>query len=264
MAEHDGFRVGTAERAFQQLIAAYRGAQYRSVVAQFTDLCRRLVHETQTGRDDADRAGWEQRVVATRLELVVKPRVVHVEVVSADQHVQAGRVAASHLEPVERRQRDDDREVAVDGRGRGGCEFRNRARGAETVVAHRPHRIAAPDQRGVERLERTTTSDPRTEIERRFDLPQPGFDGVEPVAELGCEDGRVEHGACAGRAAERSVDAGERGCTPVETLGGWRATVEHLVRMRDLPQQLGEVGGCAPSAAPHDADDAAHTETLEP
>ena len=74
----------------------------------------------------------------------------------AHEEVQAGGVAAAHLEPVDGRQRDLHRVERFERRDRrlGGRERGDLARGAQTVAPDGPHRVARPDEGGVDRLER--------------------------------------------------------------------------------------------------------------
>ena len=71
------------------------------------------------------------------------------------EQVEAGRVAAAHLEPVDRRQRDLHRMEPLeccDGRV-GARERGDLTRGAQSVATDGPHRVARPHERGVDVLE---------------------------------------------------------------------------------------------------------------
>ena len=103
-------RLARSRRAARGAAARRRGSAARSargVVAELTDLGRGLVDEREVAVGDAHRARREQRVGGARRD---RARAIVGSARSrpwpAHEHVQAGRVAAAHLEPVERRQRD--------------------------------------------------------------------------------------------------------------------------------------------------------------
>ena len=82
----------------------YRDRQ--CVVAEFADFRRVLVDEVDGARQHAHRAVLEQRIVEARAQQRLQGRRARVD--AADEHADAGGVAAADLEPVERRQRGLD------------------------------------------------------------------------------------------------------------------------------------------------------------
>ena len=103
----------------QQAVAADRGAQGGGVVAELADLGRRLVDERQDAVGHPDRAGREQRVVAAAGQPAGQLGIVEVEPVVPHEQVQPGRVPPPHLQAVDGRQRQLDRQEAGQ-RGRAG------------------------------------------------------------------------------------------------------------------------------------------------
>ena len=154
--EHgDARRVG-AQREPQQVVGADLGAEARGVVAELADLGRGLVDEREIAVGDAHRARREQRVGGAALEQPRDVGIGEIEIVTGDEHVQAGGVAAAHLEPVERRERDLDRVVAGErapAERTAAREILDRPGGREPVPLQRPHRVLARDERRVARLD---------------------------------------------------------------------------------------------------------------
>ncbi len=170
--EHDRGRSVRPQCEPQQLVVRDLLTQARSVVAELSDLGGGLVHEGQMSVGDADRARREQRIGAAQLHEARDRRVVEVEIVTRNEHVQSRGVATADLEPVERRQGDRDRVERVD-RAAVGTTTRQRlddARGAEAIVAHGPHRVLGCDQRRIERLDLQPIR--RVEIEPGLELGQ--------------------------------------------------------------------------------------------
>ena len=147
--EHRRLRGVGPQREAQQLVVADLRAQPRGVVAELTDLGRGLVDEREVAVGDAHRARGEQRIGAARRDQPRDRRVGEVEPVAGDEHVQPGGVAAAHLEPVERRQRDLDRVERVE-RGRPDGAPPTRSSTARAVPmrsrADRPQRVLARDR----------------------------------------------------------------------------------------------------------------------
>jgi hypothetical protein len=75
--------------------------------------------------------------------------------VVGDQHVKAGRVASTHLEPIERRQRLLDRQVRAEGRHTRAAarEDIDGGGGAQTIAFDGPRSILDAHQRGVDVFE---------------------------------------------------------------------------------------------------------------
>ena len=150
-ASTDASRGVGAQREAQQLVVADLRAQARGVVAELTDLGRGLVDEREMTVGRAHRAGGEQRIGGcARRRAARSVGIVEVETVPGHEHVQTGRVAAAHLEPVDRRQRD----LRSSGtrRARPGPTARRRARSStararsDAVLADRPERVLARDR----------------------------------------------------------------------------------------------------------------------
>ena len=117
VAEHGDLGVGAGQGPAEEAVAGDGGPHGPDVVAQLADLGRRLVDEGQAGPAGSGRwirpdgARPEQRVAGPGGDLGVG----RVEPVAGDQQVQAGGVAAPHLEPVDGRQGDLDRPVGLEG-----------------------------------------------------------------------------------------------------------------------------------------------------
>ena len=140
----------------QQVVGPDGVAQRPGVVAQLADLGGRLVDERQAPVDRPHRARAEQRVGGPAPQQPGDGGAVDVEAVVADEHVQAGRVAAPHLEPVDGRQRLLDRRVGLGRRPArlAAGQVGDGAGGADAVLRDGPHRVLEADDRGVDRLER--------------------------------------------------------------------------------------------------------------
>ena len=127
----------------------------------------------------------------------------------AHQQVEAGGVAAAHLEPVDGRQRDLDRQGRLDG-GDGGVgpgEGADLARGAQAVTADGPHRVACPDH-GCVHLLQLGGHEGRAEaaVELGLHPVEPGGELVDAVAD---QQGRLrvaQQRPHAGHAPELAVD----------------------------------------------------------
>ena len=143
MREHGRLRVVVAERQTQQLVGHDGLTDGTRVVAQLTDLGRRLVDEAQVPVAQTHRGRPEQTVGCALGELGAHRGSLEVEPVALDGHVHARGVTAAHLQPVERGQRDLDRRARLDRRNRrfGPRQLRHRPRGTEAIVAHGPHRV---------------------------------------------------------------------------------------------------------------------------
>ena len=129
-----------------------------------------------------------------------------IEVVTPDEHVQPGRVATAHLQPIDRGERLLDREVrprppstARDRRAR------RRAGGAESIVADRPERILEIDETGVGQLECAASRPGGVGVEWRFDVRGDRVELIEPGRRSRRRGRRARRGRGrrAGRAAAR-------------------------------------------------------------
>ncbi len=212
----------------------------------------------------AHRAGAEERVVGAHRDQPPHRRFVEVEAVVPHEEVQAGGVAAAHLEPVDRRQRDLDREERLDGGDRrvGAGEGADLRRGAEAVAADRPHRVARPHQRRVHpfqvggRQRRAETA-----VEVGLHPVEPGGQLVDAVADEEGGLGIAQQGPDAGHAPQLSVDpldprrrAAERvGEVTVRCAGVGRG--EHVI---EPAHQRRRVRHRARRVAADDPDDATH------
>ena len=156
-------------------------AEHPGVVAELTDLGRRLVDERQAAVDPAHRPGLVQRIGVAPGQQPGDTRVGLVEPVVPHEQVDAGGVAAADLEPVDRRQRLLDGEVAgqrTDRRVATG-EQRDLTGRAQPVVADRPRRITQGDQPGARRLDLVDADDPGFDLV--VDLVGEGLELVEPT-----------------------------------------------------------------------------------
>ena len=188
---------------------------------------------------------------------------------AGDEHVQAGGVAAAHLEPVERRQRDLDRvERRRARRGPSGApparSSTARARARCRSLAERPHRVLARDQRGVaaprcrrRRRRAARRAGPRS---RRATLARRGRRGARARR---ARPGRRR--APARRRRSRSAGRPSAGSRPptrsAATVGRHRSRPSRELRPRPRPACAGAPPGRAATRSPGDANhahDAAH------
>ena len=105
MPEHGHARVGLRQREPQQRVCCKGRAQGAGVVAEFADFLGRLVHETEALASDAHRTVLEQWICVAFGEHSSYDRVGNRQSVVPYEQVQAGGVATTHLEAIERRQR---------------------------------------------------------------------------------------------------------------------------------------------------------------
>jgi hypothetical protein len=266
VAEHGRDRVLGPQRHVQQLVAADRGPQRPGVVAQLADLGGGLVDEGQVPVGRADGAGAEQRVGGALLQQPRHPWAGEVEPVAPDQHVDAGRVAAPHLEPVERRQRLLDRRVPLDGGppGLAAGQVGDGAGRARAVLGDGPHGVLQPDHRGVGPLERGDVVDP-VAGRRAGARVEPGFDGPEGLRQRGgqpldldqqppVEDQRADAVGAAQHPVDRFDVLGRRGAG----LGEWGRSRQGGHRTVEGGRDGVRIEGYASPAAADDGDDPAH------
>jgi hypothetical protein len=138
----------------EQSVVAHRVTDHRGVVAQLADLGRSLVHEAQAAVAIPSRARPEQRVGSALLEQPRDRGIAQIEAVVAHQDVQPGRVAASHLEPVERRQRDLHRceRIERSRTGVGTTQIGDGPGATQSIAGDGPHCVLEADHRGVDGL----------------------------------------------------------------------------------------------------------------
>ena len=221
MAEHSEPRVGLRQGEPQQRVATDRRAQRAGVVAELADLRRSFVDEPHALPGDAHRAVLEQRIMVAFGEHALHTRIRQRQPVTPHEQVQAGRVAAAHLEAVERRQGLLHGEVTGNRRNRAveagkGLDL---ACGSQTIEPHRPGRVAKIDQlRGNSLLLVRVRRLAGVDLALRF------FDaGVELVEPGGYRGGQLvapEEGTHTGYTLQQLVTAAHgHGCCG-EAVGG--------------------------------------------
>ncbi len=264
VADHDRVGVLGGERGAEQLVAADGVPQRAAVLAQLADLRRDLVDEAQValGRG-RDRAVAEAGVVGAGLELRGDARRLEVEVVARHEHVQAGRVAAADLQAVQRRQRDLDREVALE-RRRGGVRARevvDRRGGGQAVADDGPACVLGGEQAGVEALDEGRVHVERGRVERRLRLLERRPDRRHRVAELRGQPGGAAQAVEARGAAQLVVERAELLGARADAVG---VGEDGLRRAEQRDGALGErthgVGRRGPTGRPPPChgDDSAH------
>ena len=90
VADHGGPRPGAGQGPGEEGIAADGGPQGLDVVAQFADLGRGFVHEAEAPGWRPDGARSEERIGTPPRHRGTDRRVVEVQVVAGDQHVDSG------------------------------------------------------------------------------------------------------------------------------------------------------------------------------
>ena len=251
--------VGT-ERQVQELVVGHRGAQRGGVVAELADLGRGLVDEQQHAVDQPDRARGERAVVPLG-ERPAQDRVVGRDPMTGELDLDAGGVASTDLEPVDRRERLVEAEEH--GEARGACSGRGHRRdlvgGTDAVAADGPDGVLHADERGVDGLE--------------VRAAEPGVAGVQGGLDL-LRGGR-HLGDLRGDAADRSrvrseredarnapevaVDALEQVGGSGQLLGPGRRDVgEQPVGNHEPRQDLVDVDRLTRRPTTHYGDDAAH------
>jgi hypothetical protein len=251
VAEHRRARVGVADREAQQRVGRDRRAQRPGVVTELTDLGRRLVDERQHPVGHAHRAGLVGRVLGAVGDRLLDRRICEIEPVPVHEHVDAGGVAAAHLEPVERRQRLLDGEV-----GRRCAEPRaaarecgDLARGAQAVVSDRPERVAERDRCRVAAFELVGRQ--LGTLQRSVDRVGDGVELVETAGDRGDQLELIAERDHAGEALEQRVGALDRSGHRSDVAGGGERPVE---QSDDLAGGRRRPGWTSPDHA----DDAAH------
>ena len=154
VAQDQSLDVVGAQRQVQQLVLGHGGTQGGGVVAQLADLGGRLVDDQQHAVDEPDRARRERAVVPLG-ERTAEDRVVGRDAVAGELHLDAGRVAATDLEAVHRRQGLVEAEQHGEARGTGARRGQRRdlVGGTHAVAGHGPHGVLHTDERGVDGLE---------------------------------------------------------------------------------------------------------------
>ncbi|GIU90187.1 MAG: hypothetical protein KatS3mg010_1286 [Acidimicrobiia bacterium] len=182
-----------------------------------------------------------------------------------DEHVQSGGVAASHLEPVERAERELDGVVRLEpapARGHPAGEETDAASGAHTVPPDGPHRVLGRDDRRIELLDLGGVGGRL--VEAALQLGEGLRDRLGAVLQAGARDGVAQQRPGAGRAAQRFVDAGEPGGDVGDHRRGRdRARpVQPGERVVEQAEQRREVGLDGVASASQHGDDSAHVALL--
>ncbi len=180
-----------------------------------------------------------------------------------DEQVEAGGVAAPHLEPVQRRQCDLHRRERLD---RVGCEIRateigDGARRAQPVVTDRPHRILEPHEGGVHVFELDGRQVGRVGVQRRLQAVGRELQLLDVVLDADEQGAVAEEGPHAGRALEQRVDVLDLGGDARDLLVGSADRADGREGRDGLLEPVEEVGavGRHPAARPpQDGHDAAH------
>jgi hypothetical protein len=167
------------QRSTEQRVGNERPAQCRGVVAQLADLCSCLVDERQTPTRAHDGAGLEERIGPAFGDQRVER--CGIDVVAPDEDMEARRVASSHFEAVDRRERLLDGEVATQRRNRRVTpgEHLDLTCGAQPVVSDRPQGVLEVDQSGVGPLEVFCVEPVGVRVEPAFDLRRRGVQLIE-------------------------------------------------------------------------------------
>ena len=178
VAEHDRRRGVRGQGEPEEVVVGDRGPQGPRVVTELADLGRCLVDEAEMTFGGAHGEGAEQRIVAPRRDEAGDAGVGEVETVVAHQDREAGRVAASHLEPVERAEGLLDRRADLDGRPRraGAHKLAHLLGGREAVPLDGPQRVLQVQDRGVDLLEGVVARRP-VEVEAHLGGGHPVGDG---------------------------------------------------------------------------------------
>jgi hypothetical protein len=230
VAEDRRGRAGCRHGPTEEAVGGDRGPEVGGVVAQLTDLGRRLVDEPEAAVDDPHAAVGEERVRA-RLDLRRDRSIAGIDAVVVDQHVHAGRVASADLESIDRRERDLDREVGRDRvlAARVPCEAGDGTRVAHPVVPHRPHRVLHLDEGRVRAFERGAGE---------AALVEGSLDAADPVPQpLGPRLDLLGHAAV----ADQGPGAGDPTQQPVECPEGIGRGEERLLVGLLCERRLGAV-----------------------
>ena len=116
VAHHHHLSAVDAQGPAQQAVLADLRPQRRGVVAQLTDFRGGLVHECEPIGGVPQRAGAEERIFQSHSVRARSGALgIRIEARPPHEHLQAGRIPASHLEPVKGGQRHLDRPEPADG-----------------------------------------------------------------------------------------------------------------------------------------------------
>ena len=155
VTQHRHPGTGVAERKTQERVGSDGVAQHPRVVAQFADLGGGFVDEAQAPVGQSHRTTLEQWIVGARRNRCRHGRVVGRQPVVPDEQMQAGRIAAAHLEPVDGRQRLLYGQVSRyrSNTGVASGEVVDGLHGAQSIAADGPGGIAQGDEFGARSLD---------------------------------------------------------------------------------------------------------------
>ncbi len=155
MAEYGDAGVGGCDRPTKQIVGGDSSPEHTGVVPELADLGRSLEHERHDIANDPHRTGLVRRIAIAVRDCGDDRRIVEIESMVVDEHVDAGRIPSANLEPVDRRQGLLDREVAGDcpDTRPATCQVRYLAGGSQPIVTDRPERVPECDRLFTQPLE---------------------------------------------------------------------------------------------------------------
>ena len=174
-------------------------------------------------------------------------------------HVQAGGVTAAHLEPIDRRKRNLDREEVRRGgtRWRAAREILDRAGHADAVVADRPHRVLRRDQRRVHCLDVVRVRGPA--IEAHLDRAQQVGAELGVVFQRHPSDGITDQRGHPVAQSQLAVDPREQLGNGIERGDrGDGECREPRLDVGSAPAQRRKIGQGADTSLPDNRHDSAH------
>jgi uncharacterized protein len=206
-------------------------------------------------------AGAEQGV-ASLVQQARERGILEIEPVIMDEEVEPGGVAAAHLEPVERRQRDLHRSERLDRAGREvrATEIGDGARRAQPVVAHRPYRVLEPHGGGVHVFELDGRQIGRVRVQRRLHTVGRELQLLDVMLDAHEQGAVAEEGPHARRALQERVDVLDRGGDAREDgrARNWVGSAQGVDGLLELVEEAGSVGRHPAARPPQDGHDAAH------
>ena len=151
VAEHGDPGARRGQRPAQEGVVHQPLAHHPGVVAELADLGRRLVDDRQAAVDETGGAALVERIGRTGGEGGGDGGVGRVEAVAPDEDVDPGRVAATDLHEVDRRQGLLDRQVSGVGglAGAAAGQLGDGTGRAQAVAADGPQDVAQRDRRGA-------------------------------------------------------------------------------------------------------------------
>ena len=151
-----------------------------------------------------------------------------VEAMIVHEHVDAGRVAPTHLEPVERRERLLDREIGGERAfaGLAAGELGDSPRRAEAVVADGPERISQCNRLGTATLQLVGRE--VVDLETAVDVSNERVELVEAGRDRGHELRPIDERHQPGEPLEQRIDLGEGSRDGWYVVDRGDGTVEHV------------------------------------